>query len=335
MFKSAASLLGIVLSFPVIAQTIPPLPGPIQPAAKDTNYYICDVASVNDNFTARSMGAGTTNLWTVAMKSGKFQSVTPSSVRVMSESEGTAASEIYAFYKKYAAAAFIQSPMYDKGTRLPQSGVVTKCVMDATRATKLDLRQVPLASYKRLVSDQDHMLNFLKLYKKPVTDEQLNKFTGEKYLPENGFEKQEQIQRVAASAKKALPAMPGPYVILESSLQLQPYSFEKKSFPLPNLQSSAERYIFSAKPTKASSLPPTYKLTVPASMMTYTPISIEEAKKIEQARTASAIMKLRTYVQINDTVIDNSGTPIVYATISAIEVSTAAGAQLFKISAQP
>ena len=307
------------------AQNIPPLPGPITPGPQDTETFICDVSSINEDFIERSR-----NLWTTAARGGKFQALGPIRLRVKSQSETTAAAEVFDFYKRYAAAAYVKSPMYDKGTRLDQKHVVSGCVVDATQATRTNLKIVPLTSYKQLLTAQDHIINFLALNKTQLKDEQVATLVSPTPFSSDAFERREQIQKVAAAARSAASKPPVRYVILEGMILIGNYNFEKNSFELTQLKQSAEKYVFQASPTSTTQTP-AYNLTVPAKLGAYKPGSVEEAKKIERARNKHPYMKLRSYVQLEDA---NSQSPVLKGTIAAVEVLTDAGEPLFRFAAQ-
>lgn len=307
------------------AQNIPPLPGPIPPGPQDTETFICEVSSINEDFIERSR-----NLWTTAARGGKFQALGPIKLRVKSQSESTAAAEVFDFYKKYAAAAYVKSPMYDRGTRLDQKHVVSACVVDAAQATKTNLKKVPLAEYKQLVTAQDHIINFLALNKSALTDEQVATLVSPTPFSSDAFERREQIQKTAAAARKSASKGSTRFIILEGIILIGNYNFDKNSFELIQLKQSAEKYVFQAPPT-ATTQTPTYRLTVPAKLVAYTPKSVDEAKKIERARNKHAYMKMKTYVQLDDT--SPQGT-VINGTIAAVEVLTDAGEPLFQFSAQ-
>ena len=307
------------------AQNIPPLPGPITPGPQDTETIICDVSSINEDFIEPSR-----NLWTTAARGGKFQALGPIRLRVKSQSEATAIAEVFGFYKKYAAAAYVKSPMYDKGTRLTQKYVVSGCVVDATQATKTNLKNVPLTSYKQLITAQDHIINFLALNKARLTDEQVATLVSPTPFSSDAFERREQIQKVSAAARKEANRTPTRYIILEGMILVGNYSFDKNSFDLTQLKQSAEKYVFQAPPTSTTQTP-AYNLTVPAKLVAYKPGSVDEAKKIERARNKHSYMKLKTYVQLEDA---NSPSAVLKGTVAAVEVLNDTGEQLFRLTAQ-
>lgn len=324
--KKILALASTILCSQAFAQTIPPLPGPISPSPKDTGNFVCEVNSINEDEIERSR-----NLWTLAAVGGKFQAISPIKLRVKSESASKAELEVFDFYKKYAAAVFIRSPFYDRGTRLTQKYVVSKCEVDASRATNVELKNVPLSAYKQLTTAEDHILNFLALNKTPISDEKIATLVSPKPFSLNAFERQEQIQKVATFAKLEMKHTGNKFVVLQGTLLIGEYDFNKKSFDLPQLKASAEKYSYSA-PRGSSTSVPTYKLTVPAKFLTYVPGSVDEAKKIERARVKQPYMKLKTYIQINDASSINGS--IVNASIAAIEVRTADDELIFKENGQ-
>jgi hypothetical protein len=326
MIKKFFATAGILFFSQVFAQTIPPLPGPITPSTKDNGNFVCQVTSINADEIERSI-----NFWTKAAVGGKFQAISPIKLRVKSESATKAEVEVFDFYKKYAASAFIRSPFYDKGTRLTQKYVVSKCEVDATRATNVNLKDVPLDAYKPLITDEDHILNFLALNQSPLSDEQIAALVSRTPFSLDAFERREEIQKVASKAKSEIKNTPGRFVILEGMLFLGEYDFESKSFDLSKLKPDAEKYTYRA-PRGSATRTPIYDLTVPAQLLTYTPSSLEEAKKIERARAKQAYMKLKTYIQINNATGVQG--PLVKATIATIEVRTDGNELLFRASAK-
>jgi hypothetical protein len=317
--------LSIVLTAQAYAQSVPPLPGPIQPKNADKETFVCDVSSINEDFIDRSR-----NLWTTAATGGKFSALTPVKLRVMSASENSAISEVYDFYRKYAAAAYVKSPMYDKGTRLTQKFVVSSCVVDKSRATTVDLKKIPLNGYKSLTTANEHMVNFLAFNKTPLKDEEIANLMSDGPLSSNAFERNEQIQKSASRARKAIKSAAGPNVILNGTLLIEQYDFAKKSFDLSNLKRNAEEYLYKS-PSGYGTTVPMYDLTVPARFLTYTPNSLEEAKRIEAARARSMPMTLKTYIQVKDA--SYSRGPVIRGTIGAIEAYTDKGELLFKMTA--
>lgn len=313
------------------AQNIPRLPEPIQPGSRDTAYFICEVTNVNEDIMQSSRR---NNFWTLAATGGKFQAVSPTVIRVMSDSVENAISDLFSFYKKNAAAAFIRSPWYDRGTRLNAKSLVKRCEADPSRATTLDLKSVPLSEYKLLTSDLDHNLNFIRLSKTALTDEQVTGLTREKPLSQDAFTRREEIQKSATIARSASAKAAGPYIALEGGLLLGDYSFEKGTFDLSRLKQSAEKYTYSSKRSSMVAPPPRYELKVSAKMLEYKPTSIEEAKKIERARAEHPRMKLLTYVQISDAKIERNVNPVINGTIAAIEVRDEKNELMFTMRVQ-
>lgn len=326
MLKNFLIASSLLITAQVFAQNIPPLPGPIAPGPKDSETFLCDVASINEDPINRS-----SNLWTSAARGGKFEALSPLKIRVMSSSESAAAFDVYDFYKKYAAAAFIRSPMYDRGTRLTQKFVVSKCVVDASRATKVVLQPALITSYKKPVTEKDHLLIFLALNKSPLSDEQIASIFSDQPFSSDAFERRDQIKNLAASAKAESKKAQHRFIILEGDLELGRYDFDKNSFDLPMLKRDAERYTYQAV-TQGKKIPPNYELTVPAALLIYNPKSIDEAKKIERARSKSQRTKLKAYVQLKDAT--NAGGPTINATIATIEVYSENSELLFRKSAQ-
>jgi hypothetical protein len=61
MLKKISIASTVVIAAQALAQNIPPLPGPITPSAKDSETFLCDVSSINEDVINR-----TSNLWTTA-----------------------------------------------------------------------------------------------------------------------------------------------------------------------------------------------------------------------------------------------------------------------------
>ena len=331
MTKRLLILMAIGLTNNANAQDIPPLPGAIPPGARDTSYFVCNVANVNEDIMQMS---GRGNFWTRAATGGKFHAVSPIVVRVTSESKLTATQDLYSFYKQYAAAAFIRSPWYDRGTRLNLQSLVKSCEIDTSRVTNTNLKAVPLDEYKLLKNGQEHSLNFVKLTKVPLSDETVAKLTLDKPLSSDAFTRREQIETAAKYTRTAAASAAGPYIILEGTLFLGEYSFEKNSFDLEKLQQSAQKYAYLSKTGSFASMPPPYELSIPAKMSAYRPSSIEEAKKIEKARSELPYMKLRSYVQITDAKVDSNGNLVFKGTVAAIEVRNTQGVLMFTLRVQ-
>lgn len=328
MIKKTFFFGGMLLSMASMAEQ--QLPGPIQPGPKDKNYFICNVADVNSD--PMSSLHGNRNLWTMSMPSGKFQALGTYRVRVMSESAESARAEIFAFYKQYAALVHFASPLYDKGTQ-SIGYVVNKCEADSSRATQVNLQSLPLNAYHVLTTDRDHILNFLKLNKGSVTDEQVATLASSGGFPTDAFDRREHIQKIAATARKDMSSMPGANIILQGVITLKPYSFDKNEFELGDLKSAAQSYSYSYKAGQSTRLP-TYDLTVPATMLAYKPASTDEAKKIERLRSQGNSMKLRSYVQLGEASLGSRNNAVVKGTIAAIEVLGEKDAVLLRISAK-
>lgn len=326
MLKHLVLPLASLICTQAIAQSIPPLPGPIEPGPKDTETFICAVSSINEDFMDRSR-----NLWTTAARGGKFQSVTPITLRVKSESAKMAATDVFNFYKRYAAAAYVKSPMYDKGTQRTQEFVVSKCEVDASRATNVVLKKLPTEAYKPLRTDREQILNYLKLNKTPLNDEQLASLVSDKPFPTDAFERRDHIQKIAAQSRIEMKKLPLQNIVLEGNLHLGKYNFDTNTFDLSNVKSSAEKYMYESERGHMVRTP-TYKLTVPAKFLTYKPPSIADAKKIERARNESSYMQLKSYIQVTDATYGQG--VLINANLAGIEVRTREGELLFTLLAQ-
>ncbi|WP_143745618.1 hypothetical protein [Massilia sp. KIM] len=270
------------------------------------------------------------NLWTTAATGGKFKALSPLTLRVKSESAQKAMADVFEFYKKYAAAAYIKSPMYDKGTRLNQKLLVSKCEVDSSRATNVALERVPAEAYKHLRTDREHILNFLKLNKTPINDEQIASLVSEKPFSADGFERREQIQRVAAMSKAEMAKAPNRYIVLEGALFLGDYDFNDNTFDLSSLKSDAEKYVYESARISYTKTPK-YNLTVPAKFLVYKPNSTNEAKRIERARSQTSNMRLKSYIQITEA--SSAQGVVIKANLAAIEVRTQEGELLFNLNA--
>lgn len=326
MLKYFALAMAPLVVTQAFAQSVPPLPGPIKPSARDTETFICSVSSVNEDFMNRS-----SNLWTTAATGGKFQALSPITLRVKSESAQKAMADVFEFYKNHAAAAYIKSPMYDKGTRLNQKLLVSKCEVDSSRATNVALKKVPIEAYKHLRTDREHILNFLKLNKTPINDEQIASLVSEKPFSADGFERREQVQKLAAMSKAEMAKTPNQYIVLEGAIDLGDYDFDRNTFDLSGLKSGVEKYVYESARISYTKVP-TYNITVPAKFLTYKPNSIAEAKKIERARSQTSNMRLKSYIQITEASFTQG--VLVKANLAGIEVRTHEGELLFTLYAQ-
>lgn len=112
-----------------------------------------------------------------------------------------AAADVFNFYKRYAAAAYVKSSMYEKGAQRTQEFVVTKCEVDASRAANVAPKKSPTEAYKPLRTDREKILNCLKLNKNPLNDEQLALLVSNKPFPIEAFERRDHIQKIAAQRR--------------------------------------------------------------------------------------------------------------------------------------
>ena len=327
-----------LVAMSAIAQSVPPLPGKIEPGAKDTNYFVCSVYSINNDSQARSMYGSTKNLWTEAVKGGKFELVSPSDVRVMAANVEAARNDIYAFYQKYAAAAFVRSPEYDSKGQKAIERVVQKCEPDSSRATNVKITNVSKDKFINLESDLDHVSYAVKQLKTPVADEKLAFMFDPRSLPSDVFERKEQIAKRAAKARELVQkANNSKFVKLSGSIKIAPFSFDSNSFNLADLKDFVGAYQYSIKPESPGQFQsfvslPVYEVTVPASMMAYKPSSTDEAKLIEKERVAGEL-KLISYIQVSDAEFLDPKVKV-KGVLSKIDVLNKKGAVLFSLSAK-
>lgn len=118
-------------------------------------------------------------------------------------------------------------------------------------------------------------------------------------------------------------------------VRIDPYSFDSQSFAIRNLQAATTSYEYSydAKNAQKMIMPqlPRYDLTVPATLNSYKPASIEAAKKIEAARAAAGgELMLRTFVQVSNASIGRDQVLEVKGTVSGIEIADSRGNVIFE-----
>ena len=245
----------------------------------------------------------------------------------------SARKDIYSFYQKYAASAYVRSPLYDtKGLKSIDS-VVRKCEADSSRAVNVNISTVGNAAYRKLDSDVDHLVFAVKILKNALSDEKLAILMDETSLPTDVFDRKEQISKRSSSLKGLVNKLPNTKNIkITGEIDLKPYSFETNSFELTNLKRNVSTYSYSYKPTVPVGKP-TYDIIIPASMMAFKPSSIDEAKMIEKYRSSNKF-QLTSYIQASDSDIGPNGTLQVKGVLATIEVSDGKGKTLFTMSAK-
>lgn len=319
-----------------MAQSVPSLPGKIEPDVKDTSYFVCSVYPVNNDLMARNMTGSDVNLWTEAVKGGKFELIKSSSVRVMAPNAEAARNDLYAFYQKYAAAAFIRGPGYDKGGREMKS-VIEKCEPDSTRATNVNITSTSKDKFIALNLDLDHVSYATKLLKTPLEDEKLTTMFFSNDLPLDAFERKDLLVKRAAKARELIQkADDSKFVKISGSIKIPSFSFESNSFTLANLKDFVEAYRYLHKPDSGRYISvvtmPVYEVTIPASMMAYKPASVEEAKLIEKER-AEPELTLISYVQVSGAEFEKNRVRV-KGVLSKIDVLNTKGTLLFSLSAK-
>lgn len=317
------------------SQTIPPLPDRIEPGMNDKSYFLCSVTSINDDPQARSLYGKTTNLWTKAVKGGKYELVNPTLVRVMAPNAEAARKDIHGFYQAHAAAAYVRSPLYDSKGQKSIEAVVSKCEPDTSRATNVTLSTVAKSGYRKLGTDIEHLAFAMKIAAKPASDEKLAGWYDLSSLPADVFEKQDAIKKRAAEVKAAIAAVPaGKNIVLTGEVTIQAYSFDAQTFAVQQLQGAVSQYSYSFKtvngrPVQQRQLP-TFDITVPAALNAYKPASVDEAKRIEKVRAANGgRLVLTSYIQATESRIGRDDKPEVLGTLAGIEVADKQGNVLF------
>lgn len=308
------------------SQTIPPLPDRIEPAAADKSYFLCRVASINEDMQSRSLYGKTSNLWTKAVKGGKYELVNPTLVRVMAPNVEAARKDLHGFYQAYAAAAFVRSPLYDNKGRKSVEAVVEKCDPDTSRASNVPLATVAKGGYRKLGTDIENLAFAVRVSAKPFGDERLAAWYDSAGLPADVFEKQEAIRKRADLLKAAVASVPaGKNIMLTGEVRIDAYSLESQTFGIQDLQVAASRYAYTFKTVNGRQLQfvqlPNYDITVPAALNVYKPASVDEAKRIEKARAAAGgNLVLNSYIQATESVMGREGKPEVRGTLAGIEV---------------
>jgi hypothetical protein len=297
----------------------------------DQRDFICDVAKIADDLTARDLGGRSSNFWTKTARGGKFEATEPTKVRVASSAPEVARRELFAFYQKNAA--LVRGTFPDKGQQ-PIDSVVKACVPDPSSTRGVKVTAVSDDKYKVLVRDKDHLLKFVALNTTQLSEEQLvGLFNPSAILPSDAFERKAFYQK---ESKRLAPdiaaAEKGPF-ILEGEVKLRPYDFNLGQFEILNLIASAESYGYTYD-MNARVFPqkPIYKLSSSTAYSVYKPRSIEEAKKIEAARSKDGL-KLRTFVQPVKAWL-NGDKPEIDGVITKIEVASMDGKILFSMPAK-
>lgn len=310
MSKRLLSIFCATFSIGAAAQSVPPLPGKIAPGAKDTNYFICRVTSINEDDDTRRMSGKRYNLWTKAAVGGKFEVTSPDSVRVMAPDVNTARVDLYAFYQQYAAAAYIRSPLYDNKGKKSIGSVVEACEADASRATSVSVASAPKDSYIKLDSDGDYAIYALKQLKTPLPDDKLVLMYGNFKKSSDAFEAQEALAKHAQNIKGLMAkASPSKLIQLHGLIKIPAYSFESGSFDLSDLKRYVDSYSYSfvpGNPLVQRERMPAFSIATAASTVAYKPKSVDEAKLIERERAAAYEgLHLVSYVQVGTAEIVN------------------------------
>lgn len=327
--KTSLLLLAINYASAAHSQEIPPEPPKkIAIAEKDKYSFICDVKEVNNH---SYMGTrNTKNMWDEFMHGGKFQAIKSDRIRVTSSSDSDARNEVYDFYKRYAAAAFVKFS-YDKGT-LPIERIVKSCTPEEGRSAQLDIKDYPNSKYIELSEDKSFIMTFISLFKTSKPNLEIIKAAYSSIdIPTDAFAQKEFIDgRIAALKSESQPFANGLYM-LNSEIHLNPYDFDKGVFHYKSLDNDLHSYSYSYKTGSNSrerfNLPaldlitPTYER--------YRPASIDEAKRIESARSKNGRLKTKIYIQATGSTIEKNRSTI-KGLISHFEVYDNENKLLFK-----
>jgi hypothetical protein len=339
--KSLITLFSAAVSIGAAAQSVPALPGKITPGAKDTSYFVCQVASINEDETTRYMSGKRSNLWTLAAVGGKFEAISFDNVRVMAADVNAARADLYAFYQQHAAAAYIRSPIYDSKGKKSIGSVVESCEADASRATAVRLTSAPKESYVKLDSDGDYAIFALKQLKPLLADDKLALMYGSFKKSSDAFEAQELTAKHAQTIKGLMAkASTSKFVQLHGLIKIPVFSFDSGTFNLSELKRYVDSYSYSftpGNPLVQRERMPVFSIATPVSMMAYKPNSVEEAKLIERERAAAYDgLHLVSYVQVSDAQVVN-GTygnfnVKVNGTLAQVDVLGKKGNVLFSMS---
>lgn len=281
------------------AQTAQPEQPPqrIEPGGADQRIFVCTVDDVNYDRSAWNMGQGHLNLWTRFMKGGKFEALSKDRVRVQSASVESAAREVHEFYRRYAAAAFLRGPLYDKGTR-PQAAVVMGCEAEAGREVAVSAKALDKSAYRPVLDVWDHFYTGLKYLPKLPPAEQLVLMSDAKGLPTDAFDRKAEVDKRHAAIRQRLEATPRAPIAIQSTPTVQPFDFNSQTFAWPKVDEDVGSYKYTVKQEGRPFMPVAYDLVTSSALRTYRPKSMEEAKAIERARAASKL-KMVTYANLS------------------------------------
>lgn len=287
----------------------------IEPGPQDTHDYLCNVSQINWDGTG-------SNLWTRTARGGKFQAVSARQVRVVSSSPEAAARELYSFYQ-------VTAPQYqgiDRG-KSAQNYVVDTCVDDPASSRGVKVQTLPLERYRFLQRDKEFIELFLAMQKDPIADEPLVQLYNRRVrVPIDAFEKRAFVQKQVAQIRERVKAtVPGPIVVTSRpSILAKPYDFEKNRFDLGDL--TQVEYSYSTDNDEP--VMPHFSVSDPGNLRLYTPASLDEAKRIEQARVSRDIT-VRTYIQPTKAWLAE-GRPQINGVIAAIELRNKKDAVLLR-----
>jgi len=302
----------------------------VEPGPADQHDYLCDVAKIADDLTARDLSGRSSNFWTKTARGGKFEAIEATRVRVASSAPDVARGELFAFYQKNAT--FVHGTFPDHGQQ-PIDRVVNGCVVDPSSTRGIKVASINADKYKLLLRDRDHLIKFFALNTSRLSDEQLVGLVGQSVMvPTDAFERKGFYEKEGKRIRASIAAADNGPFILQGDINLKPYNFDTGVFEVVNVLAAAESYGYTYD-SYARVVPkkPIYKLSAAPgqNFVTYKPQSVDEAKKIEAARAKDGL-KLRTYVQPVKAWLHDD-TPEIDGIISRIEVATKDGQILFSI----
>ena len=306
-------------------------PARIEPGAKDRSFFVCTVIDVNYDYVARNMGNGHVNLWTRYMRGGKFEALGAERVRVRSASADGAAREVHEFYQRYAAAAFIRGPQYDKGTR-PQAAVVAGCQPEPGREAAVSEKALDSASYRRVLAIEDHFYTALKYLPQPPSPEQAVQMADARALPSDAFDRKAEVDKRYAAIRQRLEATPRSAITLEATPSLEPYDFGSQTFSWPSVDADVSSYRFTVKGNERPAFGVTYDLATTGTLRAYRPKSMDEAKAIERARAANKL-RMVTYAHVSGAVLQGQQI-VVKGVVAAVEWLDEGGRVLARLEAK-
>lgn len=255
----------------------------VEPGPADQHDYLCDVAEIADDLTARDLSGRSSNFWTKTARGGKFEAIEATRVRVASSAPDVARGELFAFYQKNAA--FTRGTFPDHGQQ-PIDRVVKGCVVDPSSTRGIKVAAINADKYKLLLRDRDHLIKFFALNTSRLSDEQLVGLVNQSVMvPTDAFDRKAFYEKEGKRIRAEIAASDNGPFILQGDINLKPYNFDTGVFEVVNVLAAAESYGYTYD-SYARVVPkkPIYKLSAAPgqNFVTYKPRSVDEAKRLKQ-----------------------------------------------------